>query len=498
MRKFLIVQALGLLLMNYCAAQVIPKDGDTVNYRLAGFSVPENKKADNYLFEIARGSYTSEKIFKENIIIKERNNSNQIIQLLPAFGESYTWRVHYLRKEKQIGSTKLFHLYTGYIDFIDTQKMRIRVITNNVKKDNFYIFFDNTRTLRDLNGDAVWYLPEIPNATNPNTGVRDLKMTPQGTITFLSSRNIYEVDYSGKLLWSGPNDGRISHDTTEYYHHEFTRLKNGHYMAAGNEYLDYAVPETIDSNTIKYRGNIKREKGKFFRKLEFGTLIEYDSLKNIVWSWRSSEPLGKNILPPANKVGKPDIAHMNSFFFDESINVIYISFRNINSILKIKYPEGTVLATYGDLYLPLTNKGGAGLFMGQHNATEKNGHIFIFNNNINATDRKSDLSYLVILKEPESPADTIKKEWEFSCDIDTFAAANCGAGGSMTELHDKTILACMGIAGRVFIVDRNKNVLWNALSEWKEPYSKNWLPQNAGYRASVIEDRPSLFKLIFR
>lgn len=39
-------------------------------------------------------------------------------------------------------------------------------------------------------------------------------------------------------------------------------------------------------------------------------------------------------------------AHENSFFFDDKAKVIYLSLRNINSILKIKYPEGTILQIY--------------------------------------------------------------------------------------------------------------------------------------------------------
>jgi len=35
--------------------------------------------------------------------------------------------------------------------------------------------------------------------------------------------------------------------------------------------------------------------------------------------------------------------HENAFFFDEPNQVIYLGFRNISRILKIKYPEGYVM-----------------------------------------------------------------------------------------------------------------------------------------------------------
>ncbi len=31
--------------------------------------------------------------------------------------------------------------------------------------------------------------------------------------------------------------GAVSGDTEEHFHHEFTRLHNGHYMVLGNEYV---------------------------------------------------------------------------------------------------------------------------------------------------------------------------------------------------------------------------------------------------------------------
>ena len=87
------------------------------------------------------------------------------------------------------------------------------------------LFFDNTRTLYNMSGEPLWYLPIIKGVSDSNIGaIRDIKLTDEGTITFLTPKNIHEIDYFGNVLWSGPNDGGVSGDTVEQYHHEITRL----------------------------------------------------------------------------------------------------------------------------------------------------------------------------------------------------------------------------------------------------------------------------------
>ena len=41
------------LIINLAAAQVFPGEGDVVNYRLVGFTVPHDVKAEKYVFEVS-------------------------------------------------------------------------------------------------------------------------------------------------------------------------------------------------------------------------------------------------------------------------------------------------------------------------------------------------------------------------------------------------------------------------------------------------------------
>ncbi|WP_276132302.1 aryl-sulfate sulfotransferase [Polluticoccus soli] len=484
-------------------AQVTPGENDTVNYKLVGFSVPADTKADRYLFEFAKGSFTEERAFAKNIAIKKNSSANKTIQLLPAFGETYTWRVSYFKKGLLLKHTELYHFRTGYIPFIDTTKCRVSVIKNTMPDKHLLIFYDNTRTLRDMKGDPVWYIPNIPGITDSSTTVRDLKLTPQGTITFLTASNGYEINYNGKILWSCPNDGQVSRDTSEFYHHEFTRLANGHYMIAGNEYVEREIPNLTDTARYKISPQITQKDGKYFQRAEFGTLIEYDAAKHAVWSWRSSEHLSENDFSRKNPARRTNYSsHMNSFYFDTNRDFIYVSFRNINSILKISYPQGDVIANYGSSSAAGEKKQGNGFFYGQHNVTkDSDGNLLLYNNNIAPNMRGYSNSSIELLKEPADldNADTLKKIWEFSCQIDTLALPYSTSGGSVNELADGHFLTSMGSVNRVFIVNKRKEIIWDALCQFRDltTEKREWNPQ-PGYRVSAIDSDEKLTNLIFK
>jgi len=105
-----------------------------------------------------------------------------------------------------------------------------------------YIYLDGSRTLYDLNGNPVWFLP-----AKDGMEIRDMKITPQGTITYLNGSDIYDVNYDGNILWKGPNTSVVNGDSIEHYHHEFTRLSNGHYMVLGYKKLGASANKTSDS-----------------------------------------------------------------------------------------------------------------------------------------------------------------------------------------------------------------------------------------------------------
>ena len=474
-------------------AQIHPFNNDTINYRLAGFSVPANNKADFYKLQVANGVINNNSDFSANIIIDSIYTQNNMLTLLPEYGKSYTWRVEYLNNIKRTQeSSPLYHVTTGYAAITDTAINRMNIVQHAEHHTGLMVFIDQSKALYNLNGEVMWYLPPIKGISPRHLPIRDLKITPFGTLTFLAAGNLYEVDYDGNLLWtSAKTTNSQGLDSFDTYHHEFTRLSNGHYMAAGNEHV--LIPLYIDSaEAIKRHIPMMHvENGIVSRQVPLGTLEEFDEKGNIVWRWESSKYIKDDSLFFKRLPVSPDdvTPYMNSFYLDEKENVIYISFKNAHHVIKISYPDGALLASYYGLSETPP------LFAGQHAARLNNaGNLVIFNNN-----RKGDvhnspdhISYLTELKEENGK---VKKIWEFSCKIDSFAKSGTSTGGNILQMQDGCYLACVGSTGRVFIVNEHKKMIWNAILQKKDERNVWW--PDEGYRTSPLQEPEQIEKLIF-
>ena len=322
----------------FCSAQILPKEGGVLNYRIIGFAQPQSADRGNYVLEIASGKYFSIDSFKKNVVVHTRFDSGKTIAEVPAFGCQYTWRVA-VEGDKNV-SNKLYHFSTGSIIGADTSACRLQILKQAEKYTDGYVFLDGHRALYDMQGRPVWYLPNVVPSMSENTQVRDLKITPQGTITFILSDalmpQVYEINYNAYVLWKGPNSGLVSGDSFEHYHHEFTRLQNGHYMAMGTENVVAKLPVMKDNRSagdINYKA---KKDSAFFPVRPFGTLIEYDHIGRIIWSWKASVYFPgsdvDNYIDPFLNRPEPDI-HDNAFFFDEKNSCLYVCYRSISRVI---------------------------------------------------------------------------------------------------------------------------------------------------------------------
>jgi len=159
------------------------------------------------------------------------------------------------------------------------------------------------------------------------------------------------------------------------------------------------------------------------------------------------------------------------------------------------------LATYGELYVPGNLEMKNDLFCGQHACRRSiDGYIYLYNNN-SCNRLCGQMPTILMLQEPVKKGDALKKVWEYECTLDSLPADEQAkikfeTGGGVYELPDRAILCCMaGSYDKVFIVSRDKKVLWSALPEQWNPFEKKWkvVP---GYRASFIT-RKDLEKLIW-
>lgn len=478
-------------------AQVSPAEGARLNYRVTAISFPGDSAEVKYKLEIAEGFQEDEGSFRQHIIIRKEDDRKKMIVTLPGFGKEYTWRVCGAKSGK---STPLYHFSVQRTREVDDRICRMRVITPTEKYENYFVFSDAGRALYDMNGKAVWYLPAVKGVT-ANMLLRDLKLSPAGTITFLADDNAIETDYNGKILWTAPKKCGVSGDSLEHYHHEFTRLANGHYMILGNEIVKWRTK-------VKYKVNdsmpdvVKKriERDTAMKRTQFTTLIEYDREGKVVWSWKSSKHFTSSDLQyydPGYFLPVTDV-HGNSFFFDEKNKMVYVNFKGISRIVKIRYPEGKVVAEYGEKFTPGKVAQGNGIFCDEHSCgRSEDGSLYLYNNNA----CNDAMPTVLVLQEPKTEKDVIKVIREYTCNrnglTDTLPATPAAvqhthrtrltSGGHVMELPDHAFFVCMNTEyGKMFIVDKNKKECWSAISERYNEADKKWIAARPQYRAHII------------
>lgn len=495
MHKYLYLLVFLLCSPFLVLAQIKPAANDTLNYRLIGFTVPENTNAVTYRLQIATGAINNSVDFTKNIISDSAYTSGKMLAMVPEFGKTYTWRVLYQNKKGKVKEQSgFYHFTTGSADITDTSKNHLVVVQKATHHKNMLVLLDQSKAMYDMNGKLVWYLPEIQGIANSQISIRDLKPTKRGTLTFLTAGNIYEIDYDGNIIWKSNKDtSRKGIDTFDMYHHEFTRLNNGNYMVAGNEFV--LVPLGIDSATAieRHVPVIQVKDGVAYRRLPLGTLEEYNAKGDRIWRWKSSDYIKDDSLFYKKIPKHPDdiSPHMNSFYFDEKNNVIYISFKNAHHIVKISYPDGKILAYYYGLSETPP------IFTGQHAVRLNNaGNMILFNNNRRGYKNSNahDVSYITELKEENGKA---VKIWEFPCNLDTLTPGTTGTGGNVLQLEDGCYISCVGTTGRIFMVTPGKQVVWNAIAQRYNTDLKEWQPSEE-YRVSYINDPRQINELVFK
>ena len=498
MSRFLF--ALVILMISYNGnSQILPAEGSKLNYRLIGFSFP-GVTSNSHTLQIAVGNFNSPDSFRKNIVATVTTKKSRVVAEVPAFGADYTWRA--ISNNKTGGNAGFHHFSTGTAPSVDTGIVRLKILKKAEKFKDAYVFLDGVKTLYDMNGKPVWYLPDIKGVGTPP---RDLKMTTQKTITFLLDNRAYEINYNAAVLWTTPGPDVSRKGQGGGYHHEFTRLASGNYMVLGKKQVQWELPATIDAKVLNAPGEIIAHdsiNGKYYQKIEFGTVLEYDKLGNLVWWWDPSEYLkGSDLYYRRTSEGLFDLdVHENSFFFDEVNKTLLVSLRDVSRVLKIKYPEGTVTGAYGGTYKQGSREVENPLFCYQHSCKRsRKGYLYLYNNN---GCHLRQYPKLIMMSESDSTNTPLKKVWEYECDVEGMDGRNpvdsvFTSGGNVIELPDGSMFASMSVMyGNLFIVGRDKRLLWNARSERWNPTEKKW-KLNANYRASIIVSRKELEDLIW-
>ncbi len=446
-------QLLFLFLLLICRTsfgQYAPKDGADLNFNTVCFEFPWVKDAD--LYELV--------IYEDEPWKSETHTSfaNKIILDELSFGSVYYWKIISKKNNKQLSESELMH----FTLLKPSSKDDIRFIRFNQKlslcSDELFIY-DYAGVMMNRKNEISWFMPARLQGMPPMKGIRDLKMTTDGTFLAIIDSMAFEFDPTGKILWQAPNSGEISHMKTEDYHHDFQKLPNGNYMILGTERIRKQFKGEKDSTTF-----------------DSGTIIEYSPTGNVVWYWRASSFFTDELLAQRKKEdGRVNGAtHMNSFHVDG--NNIYVGFRDASWILKIDKASKKVVELYGGHDSGLPNHFGKELFLFQHDTQLlKNGTSMAVVNN-DSIKTPGVVSSLVVFSLGDDIHDKGDLLFRFPFNFDKHSDGKSLKLGNVTELSNGNYLVNMGALNRVAEIQPDGNVVWDCFTEKYDSLKHVWRP----------------------
>jgi hypothetical protein len=452
--SFLIILAASLY------GQVIPEPGSNLIHTQVMFEYPAVKGADKYQVVICK--WDSLKKVPVPYFNQFDNTTATLVSNLE-FGFEYSWTYQALDKKQNTIFTS--GPYTFYIKKperpnLDYQRERIIPINSGEPLEGL-IGQDYAKTFYDRKGVPVCYIPETPPLLNTRFSIRDLRMTPGGTITLLTKFDAVELDLNGHIIWQAPNDGKVSGESIETYHHCFSKMKNGNYMVLGNKHRLLKSPfDTIHA------------------EVEFGTIMEYEPSGKLVWKWDSQDYFDTRDLfkhDPADTAYYYVIPHSNSYDVSEDGKYVFVGFRRISRIVQIDKVSGEVVASFGSKMVSGEAKYANDFFRFQHSSNVlKDGNLVVLNND--SIDDPNITSSIVIFTVPDSKNPTSRLLWKFDFKFDTLTDGKSFKTGNVLELPDKNLLVNMGTLNRTIEVTRDKKVVWDSFTEKWDPKLNRWEP----------------------
>jgi len=418
---------------------IIPANKGMLSQTQIMFDHPYTKKAVVYQLNIYEMKGKDSSLFRS---VKDSSCATLLEGF--EFGKSYKWNyVSYDAKNKVLATSSMYDFTILPLP----NKNRVRVIVNDsLANQGGLISFDYHCMITNRRGTPIWFLPDpATKEFTRDDKVRDLRITPAGTCTFITQRNAFEIVPDGRILWRAPKSGP---NTMEILHHGIERLPNGNLMTLGNHTVKTPVPN--DTGSIK---------------IEYGVIGEYDHSGKLVWKWDSY-----NYLQPGDiefrKLSTGEwvsSSHMNAFRVSADGKYVYAGFRDLDRIVMIDKERGVVVESYGRLMPSGAAPKGHNFFHAQHDiALLSDGMMAVFNND--SITKDGVVSSIVVFGHARTGEDA-QIAWRFACNFDKLTNGKSEKGGSVDELPNGNLLVNFGTLNRCIEISRDGKIVWDAFTE---------------------------------
>lgn len=429
----------------------LPSDGVRVTRTQLLFEVDPLPGAAGYVVQVGDDSLVDPFLAP---VVERKTDSLTVRAEGLRFGRTYQWRYAPLDAQGRPGAFSApFRFTILQSPRVDPERFRFRVRGPSVLPG--VVLLDHARVAVDGTGRPVWFLPENEELMPGSDLVRDLKISPAGTLTFLTRADALEIDLDGTLLWRAPKERSAGPGERGSFHHDFKRLRDGRYMVLYQEPVSRKVPGEPEPRTLHY-----------------DRVLEYDADGRSTWTWSA-----RDYIADVDLFSKPPHGmHMNAFDVDPDGRFVLAGFRDLSRIVKIDRRSRKVVDSWGARFPSGDARAGDGFFWNQHDCLlDADGTIVVYNNN-RVTDK--DAPSGIVRFDPGSAFRRPRVVWRWEVPASE-AARKAVAGGSVGLVPGRGYLLNMGTVNHLFLVAPDSRVLWEALVEHRTPRTDG-APRDAG------------------
>jgi len=426
---------LYLLLFNLVLGnQFLPLNQTFLNQNQIFFKWPQINKAVNYKIN-----------FNDNQLVFESILNSTIIDGFN-WGESYSWNVCGINQYDEIircFDENYFTINSLHEDY--PSNVTVLEIDENQYQDGITLLdYEslNFSAAIDKFGNPVWF------SNNDNFSLNRILATQ-----FLDNGNIvgfapgigYEFNLNSDIVFETTNEFDI--------HHSIHKTNRDTYFFIDAEIQAHPCPEECDPeypDIISWLGD---------------RFIEVDSSGNIIWEWSTFDFLSLDEYNPKwvdiwmaqwDFGGNPtfDWTHSNSVYYDEELDIVFISIRNLSRVTAIDYNTKQILWNMGvPDFMETVYFDDSFDFSHQHSVQVTNDKNIIFFDN--GRDKIPELSRCVEISYNENLEAELIWEHILPAEMLTLSRGECD------RLNNSNTLISAGRTGNVIEVNSNNETVWH-------------------------------------
>ena len=472
------------------ASLIQPHNLDTLSKIHVLFEWEQEPNALGYNFKISTDEFFNDIILDTNIYNIVYINKDNL-----EWDNEYYWKV------KPIFEDNVFGDWIGQNSFFISNKVyQIDLIQSNVNNGNDLIIFGDTYRKKsavfDKNGKEIWNASD--NSSFSVQNIDDYGLLFGHRHHNDESETYSTFNFNNSSLWETPH--LLPY---EINWHEFKLLPNGNYVFFVKE-IQYG-PIPIGDWTSQFQALGYEADGMTNEFPWMGyKIIELDSdTKEEIWIWNVFNHYSMNDYDYIGGTwwnalidGYYDWTHVNALDFNDELDFLYISNRQLSRITKLNYPNGDIIWNMGlsEEYHSGDNNICTELnFSWQHHISIlDNGNLLFFDNgNLSNIIRNTNYSTSRILEIEVLENQICNIIWEYDLPEHLFGSAM----GSVQKLKNGNYLInTRGDFGHIIEVNSEKQIIWDCKLNnnlYDDAYGGN-------YRAFNIPGiNPHAFSIIF-